>query len=710
MTTSIKLKLNPNKIRINNYRPDIDGLRAFAILFVIGFHAFPNLITGGFVGVDIFFVISGFLISSIILRKLDNGTFSFLEFYSHRVKRIFPSLIVILISTLLCGWFVLLADEYKQLGHHIAHSSLFISNFTLWKESGYFDNIAETKPLLHLWSLGIEEQYYILWPLLLYLVHMWRGNLLTLTISVLLISFSLNIAILPVDSVGAFYLPITRFWELMIGSMLANISRNKNNIFETNHQLINRHLSILNIRSIKYIALSIRDIKSILGFSLITAAVLFIDKNEKFPGWWALLPTIGTYLIVSAGLKSWLNRTILSNRILVWIGLISYPLYLWHWVLLSFTRIIDTTTPILGVRIFLILFSFMLAWLTYVFVEKPIRFGKSSNKKKIIFLTLTLVGVGCAGYYVYEKDGLSSRLIEFESKLKVVNHVTEITETCKKLVPLNNLTYCLINDPSKPPTVALIGDSHSNRLFSPLSKRYESIGENLLQLGGAGCLPFWGMDAGTIGEPSNCARDMREQLDYILASNSIKTIILAHMGPLHLQGNDLYNKQYRYFIKNLNYPQLVNRNEIFVISLLETLQKFLAAKKKVIMTIDWPELNFDPKACLDLVRPISDPFAVKPSCKLSRSSISERNAEYIKLIKQTTLAIGNIKLINLQDPLCDNSYCYVIKNGQLLYKDSDHLTPYGAELVVNNLWNEFAPKSNCEVGTEKPVVESPTMC
>lgn len=148
------------------YRPDIDGLRAIAILSVVVFHAFPSWIKGGFIGVDVFFVISGFLISTIIFENLDKGTFSLTEFYARRIKRIFPALILVLVACFAFGWFALLADEYQQLGKHIAGGAAFISNFVLWDESGYFDNAADTKPLLHLWSLGVEEQFYIIWPLL----------------------------------------------------------------------------------------------------------------------------------------------------------------------------------------------------------------------------------------------------------------------------------------------------------------------------------------------------------------------------------------------------------------------------------------------------------------------------------------------------------------------------------------------------------------
>jgi len=203
------------------YRPDIDGLRAVAVLAVIAFHAFPNRLPGGFIGVDIFFVISGFLISTILFEKIEKQTFSFSEFYSRRIRRIFPALVLVLMASLSFGWFVLISDELNQLGKHVAAGAAFVSNFVLWGEAGYFDNSAESKPLLHLWSLGVEEQFYIFWPLILCIAAKLRSNLLVITVVIAVISFILNIFGVKPDPVATFYSPLTRFWELQCGSILA---------------------------------------------------------------------------------------------------------------------------------------------------------------------------------------------------------------------------------------------------------------------------------------------------------------------------------------------------------------------------------------------------------------------------------------------------------------------------------------------------------
>lgn len=194
-----------NQLTHPKYRADIDGLRAIAVLSVVIFHAFPTMLPGGFVGVDIFFVISGFLISSIILGSLIENKFSFTQFYTSRIKRIFPALILVLVLSHAFGWFALLSDEYKQLGKHIASGAGFMSNFTLWHESGYFDNTAETKPLLHLWSLGIEEQFYIIWPLTLWIAWKYKTNILTLTLTLATGSLLFNPYHIKQDSTATFF-------------------------------------------------------------------------------------------------------------------------------------------------------------------------------------------------------------------------------------------------------------------------------------------------------------------------------------------------------------------------------------------------------------------------------------------------------------------------------------------------------------------------
>jgi peptidoglycan/LPS O-acetylase OafA/YrhL len=293
------------------YRPDIDGLRAIAVVSVVVFHAFPSWLNGGFIGVDVFFVISGFLISTIIFESLDRETFSFAEFYARRIKRIFPALLIVLIASYIFGWCALLAAEYKQLGKHIAAGAGFVSNLVLWGEAGYFDTSAETKPLLHLWSLGIEEQFYIIWPLLLWLAWKRKVNLLAITGLVTGISFYLNVKGIKKDGVAAFYLPYTRFWELLCGSLLAwfslySKSAHANLALTLDGWLVQAVFSEPREADGKTLA----NVLSFFGLFLLVYGFFKIDKTLSFPGTRAVVPVLGAALLISAGPKSWINGSV----------------------------------------------------------------------------------------------------------------------------------------------------------------------------------------------------------------------------------------------------------------------------------------------------------------------------------------------------------------------------------------------------------------
>ena len=342
------------------YRADIDGLRAVAVAIVVAYHAFPEQVPGGFIGVDVFFVISGYLISGIILGRLAEQRFTFADFYARRIRRIFPALTIVLASVAAAGWFLLFADDYQSLGKHIAAGAGFAANLVLWQEASYFDIAAELKPLLHLWSLGIEEQFYLVWPLLLVIAARWRRGPLALTLVLGAASFVIAIWTVRLDRTAAFYAPWTRFWELLAGALIACVE-------------IDRQLSALVARITS--SSTVVNVLSVAGVLMIGAGVALIDATRVFPGLWVLLPVGGTFLLIVAGAGAWVNRVVLSLPAVVWVGLISYPLYLWHWPLLAFARISAGSTPPAATRLFLIALSILLAWLTYRVVESPIRFG-----------------------------------------------------------------------------------------------------------------------------------------------------------------------------------------------------------------------------------------------------------------------------------------------------------------------------------------------
>lgn len=300
----------------NQYRPDIDGLRAFAVLSVIAYHAAPSAFRGGFIGVDVFFVISGFLISGIILRELDEGRFSLAGFYARRIRRLLPALVIVVSGTLALGWYYLLPHEFASLGKHVLAGASYVSNLALKREAGYFDAAAEQKPLLHLWSLGIEEQFYLVWPLLLLMVRN-RATLFLVICGLVLTSFSACIIQGTKNQASAFYLPQFRIWELAAGALLATgLGR----------------VQMLSPRA----ALCV----SVVGISMLVSAMLMASGRGTYPGPLTLLPVMGTIAVIGAGSSAAPNRLLLSHPVAVGIGLMSYSLYLWHWPLLSFASVL----------------------------------------------------------------------------------------------------------------------------------------------------------------------------------------------------------------------------------------------------------------------------------------------------------------------------------------------------------------------------------
>ena len=360
------------------YRSDIDGLRAVAVLGVVIYHAFPHALPGGFIGVDIFFVISGYLISGIMYKGLANrvdgnvSPFSFGEFYARRIRRLFPALITMLMITIAYGWLILLPDEFQQLGKHVAAGTLFIQNIVFWQESGYFDISANLKPLLHLWSLAVEEQFYIFFPPILLLIWKRKWPLAAIMGVFLVISMVCNLWASDHAGTSDFFLTPYRAWEFLGGSLLAWLHNDKNH--EGDVPLY-------------------REALSWCGLILLALGFDFIHTGDPYPGWRALLPVAGTLILMEGGGGAWVNRKILSNPAVVWIGLISYPLYLFHWPALSFVHIVKGEHPKPGYILIALLMSFVLTLLTYYFIEKKIRHNKSRWTIPTLVATFLVTGL-----------------------------------------------------------------------------------------------------------------------------------------------------------------------------------------------------------------------------------------------------------------------------------------------------------------------------
>ncbi len=663
-----------------NYRPDIDGLRAIAVLSVVGFHAFPHWVTGGFIGVDVFFVISGYLISSIIWKGLGEGDFRFGDFFARRIRRIFPALLLVLAASYSFGWFALLADEYQQLGKHMAAGAGFVSNLVLWGEAGYFDTAADTKPLLHLWSLGVEEQFYLVWPLVLWLT--WRNKLAVLWLTILLTLGSFYLAVQSVqrDAIAAFYSPQTRLWEFLVGALLAWFS-----IKGRAHRLFYRAMPV--------------NPCAWLGTAMLGYGCLCLTKNQSFPGGWALIPVLGGALLIAAGPDAWVNRVLLSNRVAVWFGLISFPLYLWHWPLLSFARIVEGEVPSRGIRIAAVITAIGLAWLTYVLVERPLRLRRSTANQSAA-LVLLLVLVGAVGYVTYQREGLAFRSTpqqmasQVEALLKPPRHRASgwlcEDEAFREV-------RCLYEGDD--PTAVVIGDSHATTIYNGLNPFYRAQGKSIALLGSiGGCPPL--LNVVSKDRPGSDSRHCIERttlaLKTIIAEDSIEEVILASRGSLyttaHGFGGFLGDDHQGWVLHLVDEEAGARSNlQVFEMALVNTLDALLKAGKRVIFLHDVPELGFDIKSCL-ADRPLSLTNRSRNPCAVSREVVVERNLAFRSMAEGVLEQFPSVHAIDLAMPLCDATWCYGAKDGALLYFDDDHLSVAGSVYVIEQLGAEFLRK------------------
>lgn len=644
------------------YRPDIDGLRAIGVLSVVIFHAFPRILQGGFTGVDVFFVISGFLITSIIVNSLASQRFSLAEFYQRRIRRIFPALCTVLVFALATGYIALLPSEFAQLGKHVMAGAGFVANLMLWSESGYFDNASETKPLLHLWSLGIEEQFYIVFPFVL--LGLWHlKNRLSLLLGLLiLLSFSVNLYLSKTNLVADFYAPYARFWELMLGGMLA-IWHHQSPTSAQRHDVASRRQHAV----------------SILGGLLILVGFFTIRSNVNFPGWRALLPTVGAVCILAAGSRAWVNRLILSRPILQKIGMISYPLYLWHWVLLVFLRILKGPTANPAYRVAAVGLAFILAWATYRFIEKPLRFGAHAKAKTLGLITALFI-LGSGGYAVFNLNGLPNRPV-------VLMNLNEgsgedggghgFIEECNNSAKVAGL-QCSI-DKREEPHLALIGDSKAEVLF-PALVRTSKPGSRWTFLSKPNFAPL--VSSNEVykkhQEPSQLV------LEQVLSTPAIQTIAIAsatrvtfklqnEVDILDLPLTPLYDEAY----KGLN----------------QFVKHIVDANKNVVLIIDNPTLA-DPKDCLNRQTSISWLNRLL-GLDMPNSQCHIAHSEQLKLsqLHRNLLASvaknypGRVTVFDTLPVLCDtkSNDCNAHMNNRAMYGVTDHISDYAAGLVGSAL-------------------------
>jgi peptidoglycan/LPS O-acetylase OafA/YrhL len=455
-----------------HYRADIDGLRGIAVAAVVIFHAFPAALPGGFVGVDVFFVISGFLISSLVLTAVEEGRFSFAAFYARRIRRLFPALVLVLSAALVAGWYLLTPRAFERLGADTATAAAFFANVSFWRQSDYFAPAAETTPLLHLWSLGVEEQFYLTWPVLLAVAARRRLHLTAITLVLLAASFVANVVIVRDDAAAAFYLPHTRAWELLAGALLA-------------------------IR-----AYGARPVGaswwSVAGLCLIAATCAALSGDARFPGWWAAVPVAGACLVIAAGPESRVNRW-LSHPVIVWLGLVSYPLYLWHWPILSFARLAMVDRPQAPLLLGLIGLAVLLAWLTQSLIERPVRFGVLRYSwTAVAGLIVCVVAAGAAGAAAAE-GVLPGRPTSLDRVLANVydyraGYRGQVCQLANGQDPDSFAGECVDREFAEPGRLGVLiwGDSHAAHLYPGLRARADGAGLALAQYTADGCAPLVG--------------------------------------------------------------------------------------------------------------------------------------------------------------------------------------------------------------------------
>lgn len=654
-----------------SYRADIDGLRALAVMAVMIYHAFPKGMKGGYTGVDAFFVISGFLISSIIFKSLEGGCFSVAHFYSRRIRRIFPALALVLAASLAFGFIALLADEFQRLGWHVLAGAGFVANFAYWAESGYFDISAKAKPLLHLWSLGVEEQFYIVWPLLAWLG--WRLPLRPLLlVSILaLASFALALLAMRTTPVAAFYAPHLRFWELLAGALLAaSLGRGVTVPLFAQHSLAKaQHL----LNAWRLPSLRLGDLASVVGLALLVFGFVAINKKVAFPGATALVPVMGTALLIAAGPLALVNRKFLAQPALVWLGLISYPLYLWHWPLLSFARIVEDSTPTRWLRLILLVIAVVLAWLTMRFVERPLRFGGSGRLKVGLLLAMLLLIAG-TGLGVYHSQGLPERLQAWQArKTHAVPNLLQdpgytrsprFAQVFGQVAPIKTRDFMLTAGPADQPRLAILGDSHANRLHIGLAE----VGElALLNLGRGTCPPLLDVDITLIdGEAFHCQPLTRQTLDYAMASPEVSALLLnafyaAYDRDVLMVGADG---------GAVDLPQ----------ALALTLAYVLQGGKPVVLVLDVPEV---PRGCYKSARRFPVWQVGEPAlCLVPQAQQQALNAQLLSALTPELRAHPLLTILDSSEVLCRKGRCGEIDPGNYLYtSDGNHLNALGTKRV-----------------------------
>jgi peptidoglycan/LPS O-acetylase OafA/YrhL len=648
----------------STYRPDIDGLRALAVLAVVLFHYRVPGFGGGYLGVDVFFVISGYLITGLILKETGENRFSLWSFYERRIRRIFPALFAILAVATIVAALLFFPVSFARYGKSLLATAFFASNFEFWHEAGYFDVAADQKPLLHLWSIAVEEQFYLVFPALLLLIGTRsKHRLLVAVAAIFVASLACSIWSVHHAPTAGYYLLPSRMWELMLGALLAIGA-----------------VAVPDIRRMPGLA-------SAAGLALIGYAMFRFTHATPFPGAAALVPCIGTALIIAAGETSPLNRT-LSLRPIVFVGLISYSLYLWHWPVYVFARAALFRAPTAAETAGLVTLSFTLAILSWRYIERPFRSHNFRWPRPVLFRNAGFAmaaTAACAALLVLG-HGLPQR---FSPEIRMIlgeasDHEPRISE-CFGLTAedVRKGRLCPIGAKVQQASFLLWGDSHADALIPAVQSIAKRLGRAGLFAGTDSCPPLLGVKR---ADTAKCAA-FNDAVAEIATSNSIKEVILEARWAKNAEGSSFGQEPggrvrlYDHISQGLTERET---RDVFYRGLDRTVAALSGAGKKIILVASVPEVGFPVPAYLAHAK------MADPNAKLTTSAAAYRARQKFVLwaFAQMRARYG-VEIVYPDQVLCRGATCRITLNGRPLYRDGHHLSVFGADQLVPLLASVF---------------------
>jgi peptidoglycan/LPS O-acetylase OafA/YrhL len=659
-----------------DYRPDIDGLRAIAVVLVIAFHMGVPGITGGFVGVDVFFVISGYLIGAIIYRGAREGTFTFAGFYARRARRILPALFFVLLCSCIFALLLLTPKELIRFVRDSLSAILALSNINFLLEMNYFDGASRLNPLLMTWSLGVEEQFYLLFPVLvLILCRFCPRYVFQILLALCLASLAISITYTPIYPAASFYLLPTRAWELGVGVLLAihEISRSKP-VLEGQPVLAN--------------------LCGVAGLFCIVFAATQFDANTHFPGTAAVLPVAGSAFILSAR-QSRINEWLLAAQPMRFLGLISYSWYLWHWPLLSFARIASDQELTFPVAAAVIAASLAAAIFSWRFIERWSRRSRLPAEQTLLRYSALTAGMLALTMGLLVHHGWQQRFPSALSSLE--RSRTEFTEN-RCLVDYGvvepNLGPSCVSQGTQQQVVALLGDSHAAALAGAIHASADASGYGFIQFAKGSCPPLLGVTRRMSDHPlhaQECASFNENALKILLDQPSVRTVVLAAFWSAPFVADNSSRLVRTDQLNAIVSPEESRQN--FESGLRALVRRLSTAHKQVVLIQDAPYFNFNPlrhaearwmPARHTLERLIAQNSDID-ELSTSRSNVIDDQHTAFKIIDSVAAGLPDVTVLDMQQRLCDLRRCRFADDSRVYYIDAHHLSLQGARYALEQL-------------------------